>query len=171
MDHTSTRGATGRPSGAGGSGSLALACAALVAIGLVFAFVMAAWHGDVGKGLAASGESLAGAVAHEVDRNIELLDRSIQTVADHWASAEVRSLPTHLRDMVLFGDVPQAPGFGAVLVIDRDGHVAAASPGTPRGAHPSPTATTSASTWPPQGWASSSASRSSAAFRGAGGWL
>ena len=106
---------------------LAAAGAVLAGIWLVFGFVMVEWHGDVGRVLGASGQSVAGAVAHEVDRNVELLDLSIRAVAQQWGAQEIRDLPPHLRDMVLFDNALRAPGFGMILVIDRDGRIAAGS--------------------------------------------
>jgi diguanylate cyclase (GGDEF)-like protein len=106
-----------------------LACtgAVLIAICLVFATVMAAWHGDVGKALGASGQGVASAVAQEVDRDIEILDVSVRAVAQQWGRREIRELSPHLRDMVLFDDAMRAPGFGMVLVIDAAGRVLAGS--------------------------------------------
>lgn len=131
MNVTSTRLAGVRLIGAGRSGLLAMTGAALLAICLVFAFVMAAWHRDVARSLGASGESMAGVVAHEIDRNIELLDLSIRAVSTQWESPDVRNLPAPVRDMVLFDSAMRAAGFGAILVIDRNGRIAASSPGTP----------------------------------------
>ena len=99
----------------------------LVAICLVFTVVMAGWHRDVGRVLGASGESVAAAVAGEVDRNIELLDFSLRGVAERWDLPEVQTLPPSLRDRVLFDNALRAPGFGAIMVLDRDGRLAAQS--------------------------------------------
>ncbi len=115
--------------GSGRAALLALTGAVLVAICLVFTFVMASWYRDVGRGLGASGESVAAAVAQDVDRNIELLDVSLRFVAQQWLVAEVQGLSPALRDLVLFDKTVQAPGFGAVLVLDPDGRIAAHSPG------------------------------------------
>lgn len=91
---------------------LGSAAAVLVGIGLVFGFVMTEWHADVGRALGASGQSVASAVAHEVDRNVELLDISIQAIAREWGTSDVRDLPPRLRDLVLFDNSMRAPGFG-----------------------------------------------------------
>lgn len=99
----------------------ALTALVLVAICLVFTFVMTAWHRDVGRALGASGESVAAAVAGEVDRNIELLDFSLRGVAEQWDRPDVQGLPPHLRDVVLFDNALRAPGFGTLVVLDRDG--------------------------------------------------
>ena len=103
------------------------ATAVLVAICLVFGSVMAAWHADVGRALGASEQNVSSSVAHEVDRNVELLDLSIRAVAQQWGNEEVRALAPHLRDMVLFDNALRAPGFGTILVIDRDGRIVAGS--------------------------------------------
>lgn len=99
----------------------------LLLICLVFTFVLAAWHRDVGRVLGASGESVAAAVAGEVDRNIELLGFSLSGVAEHWNSPDVQALAPRLRDMVLFDNAMRAPGFGAIVVLDGDGRVKARS--------------------------------------------
>ncbi len=113
---------------AGGRAALpALTAVVLVGICLVFTFVMGAWHRDVGRALGASGESVAAAVAGEVDRNIELLDFSLQGIAKQWDTPDVQRLPPHLRDMLLFDNAMRAPGFGNVMVLDRDGRLAAQS--------------------------------------------
>ena len=118
----------GQP-GRGRGALLALTGAVLVAICLVFTFVMAGWHQDVGRGLAASGETVAAAVAQEVDRNIELLDFSLRGLAQQWSLPDVQALSPRLRDMVLFDNATRAPGFGTILVLDAEGAVAAHSPG------------------------------------------
>ena len=128
MTSKSIEGAIARPAGRGRTALLALTGALLVAICLVFTFVMAGWHRDVARGLGASGESVAAAVAQEVDRNIELLDFSLRTLAQQWSTPDVQALPPGLRDMLLFDNVMRAPGFGAVLVIDAKGALAAQSP-------------------------------------------
>ena len=99
----------------------------VVSICLVFAFVMTAWHGDIGGTLGATGESITSAVAQQVDRDIEFLDLTIQSVADRWGDGEVQNLPPHLRDMVLFDTPLRAPGLGMVVVIDSHGRLAAES--------------------------------------------
>ncbi len=115
-------------SGVGARAALpALTALVLLAICLVFTFVMAAWHRDVGRVLGASGESVAAAVAGEVDRNIELLDFSLRGIAEQWDQPDVRALPPRLRDRVLFDGALRAPGFGMVMVLDRDGRLVAQS--------------------------------------------
>ncbi len=111
---------------------LVLTGALLVAICLVFAFVMAGWYRDVGRGLGASGESVAAAVAQTVDRNIELLDFSLKAVTEQWGASDVQALSPRLRDLVLFDQSMQAPGFGMVFVLDASGRLVADSIGTTR---------------------------------------
>ncbi|WP_237477472.1 sensor domain-containing diguanylate cyclase [Lichenibacterium dinghuense] len=113
--------------GAGRGALPALTALVLLAICLVFTFVMAAWHRDVGRVLSASGDSIAAAVAGEVDRNIELLDFSLQGVAEQWDVPDVQALPPRLRDTVLFDGAMRAPGFGMMMVLDRDGRLVARS--------------------------------------------
>ena len=115
------------PSRQPGRASVVSAGIVVVSICLVFAFVMTAWHGDVGGTLGATGESITSAVAQQVDRDIEFLDLAIQSVADHWNNREVQNLPPRLRDMVLFDTPLRAPGLGVVVVIDRHGRLAAES--------------------------------------------
>lgn len=106
---------------------LAAAGSVLTGICLVFSLIMVAWHADVGRALSASGQSVANSVAHEVERNVEFLDLSIQAIAQQWGTEEVRKLTPHLRDMVLFDNSMRAPGFGMILVINRDGHIVTGS--------------------------------------------
>lgn len=121
---------SGRQSGRGRTALLALTGAVLVAICLVFTFVMAGWYRDVGRGLGASGESVAAAVAEEVDRNIELLDLALRALSQQWSKPDLQAMPTALRDRVLFDNAMRAPGFGNLLVLDRDGALVAHPPGT-----------------------------------------
>ncbi len=116
-----------RVPGLGRAVLLVLTGAVLVAICLVFTFVMAGWYQDVSRGLGASGESVAAAVAQEVDRNIELLDFSLKAVTQQWGSDELQGLSPRLRTMVLFDNIASAPGFGMLMVLDPDGTVVAQS--------------------------------------------
>ena len=116
-----------RVPGPGRAVLLVLTGAVLVAICLVFTFVMTGWYQDVSSGLGASGETVAAAVAQEVDRNIELLDFSLKAVTQQWGSDEVQALSPRLRTMVLFDNIANAPGFGMLMVLDPDGTVVAHS--------------------------------------------
>jgi diguanylate cyclase (GGDEF)-like protein len=116
-----------RGPGQGRAVLLVLTGAVLVAICFVFTFVMAGWYQDVSRGLGASGESVAAAVAQDVDRNIELLNFSLKAVAQQWGSAELQGLSPGLRTQVLFDSITDAPGFGMLMVLDATGTVQAHS--------------------------------------------
>lgn len=106
---------------------VALMVAALVAICAVAVLMMIESRRDVGRGVAVSAGNLAAAVAHDVDRNIELLDLSLQSAAKGWGNLEVQSLSPSLRDMVLFDSSSSAQDVGPVFILDETGTVRAAS--------------------------------------------
>ncbi len=113
---------------------LAVACAALIALCSIFVFVTLEARRDVGRGVATSAANLTAAVAHDVDRNIELLDLSLQAVVDSWSDSAVRSLDPMLRQKVMFDRSADADGSGMMLVLDANGVVRASS----RSASPAP---------------------------------
>lgn len=71
--------------------------------------------------------NLAASLSHDVERNAEMLDRSLQGVVRAWNDPRVQSLPKDVRDMVLFDYSASAEGFGAIVVLDKDGSVVASS--------------------------------------------
>ncbi len=106
---------------------VALMATALLAICLIFVSVMGDARKDVGGAVTISAGNLAGAVAHDVDRNIELLDLSLQAVTTSWSNPTVQALTPALRDMLLFDHSASASGVGPIAVVDAGGLVRAIS--------------------------------------------
>jgi diguanylate cyclase (GGDEF)-like protein len=100
---------------------------ALLAICLIFGSVMNDSRRDLRRQVSVSAANLASAVAHDVDRNIELLDLSIQAVTKTWGNPAIRALAPDLRQMVLFDNALTAQDFGSILVLDQNGIVRADS--------------------------------------------
>jgi diguanylate cyclase (GGDEF)-like protein len=105
----------------------ALTCAALAAVCLIVGSVIVDARRDAGRAAALGASNLAAAVAHEVDRNIEITDLSIQSVTQAWPKPDVQALAPALRDMVLFGKLGDAAGLGTILVLDERGVLQASS--------------------------------------------
>ena len=108
----------------------AFTVAVIVTLGsicLIFAGLMRDAYREVGKTTTLSTANLASSLAHDVERNVELLDRCLQAVVQEWVDPRVQALPPDLRDMILFDNGTHAPGFGAVLVLDQTGAIRASS--------------------------------------------
>lgn len=99
----------------------------LVSICLIFASLMRDAHREVGHSAALSTANLASSLAHDVERSADVLDRGLQAALQAWNDARVQALPADLRDLILFDNAAKAPGFGAVLVLDRTGAIRASS--------------------------------------------
>lgn len=121
----------------GGKSKRLLICAAmagtLVAICATFATVMADAYDDVARGVAVAAGNLATAVAHDVDRNIELLDLSLQAASKSWVDPKVQALAPDLRNLVLFDNSAHAQDVGAIAIIDANGDLQARSRPSPKG--------------------------------------
>ncbi len=118
----------------GRSGSLnrrrvlsALFIAGLLAAGFVFASVVARSYDDVSRDVETSAANMAVAVARDIDRNIELLDLSIQAVGEIWGNPAVQALDPKLRATILFDYAARAQTVGTVFVFDATGVVRANS--------------------------------------------
>ncbi|WP_237479441.1 sensor domain-containing diguanylate cyclase [Lichenibacterium dinghuense] len=103
---------------------------AVVAIVAVFAVVIVDARADARRSAEAAEVNLATALARDMDRNVELLDLSIQAARDSWADPRVRALDPELRQLVLFDHSASARYIDAILVVDRDGTVLADSRST-----------------------------------------
>ena len=97
----------------------------LAAIGATFATVMVGAYNDVGRGMAVSASNLAAAVAHDVDRNIEMLDLSLQAAGQSWIDPKIQALTPDLRNLVLFDNSSHAQDVGAVVIFDTKGTIQA----------------------------------------------
>lgn len=102
--------------------------AALVAICVIFVSIVDDARQDVTQGVSIAAANLATAVAHDVDRNLEMLDLSLRGIAESWVDPRVQALGPALRDMVLFDRSDAARGLGSILVLDANGAVKTASP-------------------------------------------
>ena len=101
--------------------------ASLVAICLVFAATMRDARHAAGQAAVASATNLTTSLAHDMDRNIEILDLALQALVRSWIDPRVRALSPDLRDQVLFDSASKAQGFGGVFVLDETGTIRASS--------------------------------------------
>ena len=92
---------------------LAAAGAILVAVGMLVAWLLVDTRREVTRAVAVAASNVATTVAQDVDRNIELLDLSLQAVTEAWVKPEVRGLEPTIRQMVLFDRAASARGFGS----------------------------------------------------------
>ena len=95
----------------------------LIAAAVMFASVMSGSHRDVSRGVATAAANLAATVSRDVDRNIELLDSSIQTVAERWRNPAFQTMDPSLRDAVLFDRAAASQPDVDIYVMDSDGKV------------------------------------------------
>ena len=105
----------------------ALLCGALSAIFVIFGIIVSDARQDVTRGVSIAAGNLAAAVAHDVDRNLELLDLSLQAVAKAWVDPQVKALSPALQKMVLFDRSAAAQGLGSLFVLDAGGALRASS--------------------------------------------
>ena len=101
--------------------------ASLVAICLVFAAIMREAYRAAGQATAATTANLTASLAHDVDRNVEILDLALQSAVMSWNDPRVRALGSDLRNQVLFDAASKAKGFGGVLILDQTGTIRASS--------------------------------------------
>jgi diguanylate cyclase (GGDEF)-like protein len=114
--------------GAGRRGLLfTLMSCILLAICVMFGLVMCDARIDVGRQVATAAANVAAAVAHDVDRNIESIDLSIQAVTLSWGNPAVRALSPALQQLVLFDHSATAQDFGIIVVLDQKGVIRASS--------------------------------------------
>ncbi len=70
-----------------------------------------------------SGGDLAASLTHDLRRNLELYDLSLQAVGDNLGHAGVAQMSPEIRNRLLFDRSTQADYFGPVLVLDEQGNV------------------------------------------------
>ncbi len=104
-------------------GLFLLISSAVLAIAAVFAVVISDSRADARRAAEAAETNLTTALAQDMDRNVELLDLSIQAARDSWANPRVRALDPELRQMVVFDHSATARYIDAILVLDRTGAV------------------------------------------------
>lgn len=106
---------------------LGMCCVTLAALCFIFGLVSMQARRNVGHDVALAASNLVSAVAHDVDRNFELLDLSLKAVVASWTDPEIRALSSSLRQRVIFDNSASASDTGTMLVLDRDGIVRASS--------------------------------------------
>lgn len=70
-----------------------------------------------------SSENLAATLAANIGRNFEVLDLSLQAVADAMKLPEFDRIDPVIRNMIMFDSSATAQDVGSILVLDRDGNV------------------------------------------------
>ena len=80
-------------------------------------------YADVKK----SSENLVATLAANIGRNFEVLDLSLQAVADAIKLPEFERIDPVIRNMILFDRSATAQDVGSIMVLDRDGNVVAES--------------------------------------------
>lgn len=68
-------------------------------------------------------ENIAALIERDIARNIELYDLSLQAVAESVRDPEVMALPPRLKQMAVFDRATNAPGLGAMVVLDKNGQI------------------------------------------------
>jgi diguanylate cyclase (GGDEF)-like protein len=103
----------------------------LIAVGLAVTLSFMAICGFVISGMAdrdyadvqKSSENLVATLAANIGRNFEVLDLSLQGVADAIKLPEFERIDPVIRNMILFDRSATAQDVGSILVVDRDGNV------------------------------------------------
>jgi PAS domain S-box-containing protein len=70
-----------------------------------------------------SAENLAALLEHDIKRNIESYDLSLQSVVDGLKVEGIRTMPPDIRDMILFDRAATAQYLGSINVIDETGAI------------------------------------------------
>ena len=109
-------------------GSLfAFMCFALAALCVTFGYVAYQARQDAGRDLSVEAENLVSAVAHDVDQNLEMLDVTLQSIAQGWSDADIHALAPGLRQRVLFDHLASTRATDSLAVADENGVVMTAS--------------------------------------------
>ena len=103
----------------------------LISVGLAVTLSFMAICGFVISGMAdrdyaqvrVASESLAATLSANIARNFEVLDLSLQAVADAMKLPEFERLDPLIRNMILFDRSATAQDVGSIMVLDRDGNV------------------------------------------------
>lgn len=101
----------------------ALTGGATLSICLIVGSVLKDSYLDIGHDVAVSASNLAVATAHDVDRNIELVDRTILAMSTMWTKPEIQALSPMVRDMVLFHQCTIVSEMAHLVVVDEHGNV------------------------------------------------
>jgi diguanylate cyclase (GGDEF)-like protein len=103
----------------------------LIAVGLAVTLSFLAICGFIISGMAdrdyaqvrAASENLVATLAANIGRNFEVLDLSLQAVAEAMALPEFERIDPVIRNMILFDRSATAQDVGSIMVLDRDGNV------------------------------------------------
>lgn len=109
------------------AGSLSLAGAITVLMGLA----LVEMRRDAMSRASESAANLALILEHDIARNLEIYETSMQAVVTSLADPEVRSLPPRLQQLVLFDRATTASHMGSLLVSDADGNLVLDSRSSP----------------------------------------
>jgi len=82
---------------------------------------------DVWAATAKDAMNLALATARDIERNIEIYDLSLRSVAEQMQQPDILSLPIDLRRRVLFSHAAAGSYFGPIVVLDAAGRLIIAS--------------------------------------------
>ncbi|PLZ00050.1 diguanylate cyclase [Burkholderia sp. WAC0059] len=107
----------------------------ILSLSAALVILLADAYRDIGRHAEDDAARLAFVVEREISRNVDLLDLSIQAVADGVEQPDVMRLPVTLRDQALFSRAAAARYIRNVAVFDRHGNLIADSLET--GARPS----------------------------------
>lgn len=66
-------------------------------------------------------ENLVSALAHDIERNIEIFDLSLLTVIDGLKTPGIEKLPPQIRNRMLFDGAASARDFGPIIILDEQG--------------------------------------------------
>ncbi len=78
---------------------------------------------DAWKHAIQSATNLVSALEHDIERNIEIYDLSIQAVMEGMQLPEIWSMSAEVRGLILFDRAASAKDLGSILVLDELGHV------------------------------------------------
>ncbi len=94
------------------------------AVGLCAVAVLLLWdlRQDAERQSVITSRSLIQVLGRDIARNVDLYDLSLQSVADGVRHPEILALAPDIRQRLLFDHAASAPGFGTILVVDRDGN-------------------------------------------------
>ena len=102
-----------------------LAGAACVIAGIVGFGIWASWdsHELTWQHAIRSSENIVGTLEHDIRRNIESYDLSLQAVVEGLAQEEIYSLTPKLQNLVLFDRAATAQFLGSIMVLDEKGNL------------------------------------------------
>ena len=100
-----------------------LALAAVMAICVIVGQMLYEARGELTRSASTNARNIAAAVAQDIDRNVELLDLSLQALRDGVRSPDVMALPLGLRRTALFDRAITAKDVGTVFFLNDEGRI------------------------------------------------